>query len=136
MSEGHFGKAQGEVGPFAQCIRIAEGTADDEGDVAVTSQGQAIDFFRQLGAGNLFTNHIQQNHIGIFRNDGHQARCFLFQHLLLDSRAGVIGHALLVDSNSFQLTKGSKALGEFRNACIQILFFNLAHASNRYFHLP
>ena len=39
MSEGHFGEAQGEIGTLAQCIRVAEGTANDEGDVAVTSQG-------------------------------------------------------------------------------------------------
>ena len=85
MSEGHFGEAQGEIGTLAQCIRVAEGTANDEGDVAVTSQRQAIDFLRQLGARNLLANHIQQNHIGIFWNDSHEARCFLFQHLLLDS---------------------------------------------------
>ena len=136
MGKGHFGKAQGEIRTLTQGIRIAKGTADDEGNMALASQRQTIDSFGQLWAGDLLTNNIQQNHVGIIGDDGHEPRCFLLQHLLLDGRTGLLGHTLLVNRYGFQLTKGSQALSKLRNARFQIFFFNLAHASNGYFHLP
>lgn len=39
MGEGHFGKAKGEIGLVAQGVGVAEGAANNEGDVAVAGQG-------------------------------------------------------------------------------------------------
>lgn len=136
MRKGHFRKAQRQIGTLTQRISITKGTANHKGDVAVAGKRQLIQLCRQIRAAQLLTDDIQQNHIGICRDNCQQALCFALQHLLLFRRGGIIGHTLFVNRQRFQLAEWCQPFAEFLYPCSKIFFFNFAYTGYRYLQLP
>ena len=136
MRKGHFRKAQRQIGTLTQRISITKGTANHEGDVAVAGKRQLIQLCRQIRAAQLLADDIQQNHIGICRNNCQQALRFTLQHLLLFRRGGIIGHTLFVNCQRFQLAEGCQSFAEFLYPRSKIFFFNFAYTDYRYLQLP
>lgn len=136
MRKGHFRKAQRQIGTLTQRISIAKGTANHEGDMAVASKRQLIQLCRQIQAAQLLANDIQQNHIGICRNNCQQALRFTLQHLLLFRRGRIIRHTLFINCQRFQLAEGCQPFAEFLYSRSKIFFFNFAYTGYRYLQLP
>lgn len=136
MRKGHFGKAQRQIGTLTQRISITKGTANHKCDMAVAGKRQLIQLRCQLLAAQLLADDIQQNHIGICRNNCQQALRFTLQHLLLFRRGRIIRHTLFVNRQRFQLAEGRQSFAEFLYPRSKIFFFNFAYTGYRYLQLP
>lgn len=136
MRKSHFREAQRQIGTLTQRISIAKGTANHKGNMAVAGKRQLIQLRCQLRAAQLLADDIQQNHIGVCRNNCQQALRFTLQHLLLFRRGGIIGHTLLINRQCFQLAKWCQPFAEFLYPRSKIFFFNFAYTGYRYLQLP
>lgn len=136
MRKGHFRKAQRQIGTLTQRIGIAKGTANHKSDMAVAGKCQLVQLRCQLRAAQLLADDIQQNHIGICRDNCQQALRFTLQHLLLFRRGGIIGHTLFVNCQRFQLAEGRQPFAELLYPRSKIFFFNFAYTGYRYLQLP
>lgn len=110
MRKGHFRKAQRQIGTLTQRISIAKGTANHKGDVAVAGKRQLIQLCRQIRAAQLLADDIQQNHIGVCRNNCQQALRFTLQHLLLSAGEGLSGIRSSLIASVSSLQKGVSLL--------------------------
>ena len=108
MRKGHFRKAQRQISTLTQRISIAKGTANHEGDMAIAGKRQLVELCRQLRAAQLLADDIQQNHIGVCRNN----------------------------CQRFQLAEGCQPFAEFLYPRSKIFFFNFAYTGYRYLQLP
>ena len=136
MRKGHFRKAQRQIGTLTQRIGITKGAANHKGNMAVAGKRQLIQLRCQLRAAQLLADDIQQNHIGVCRNNCQQALRFTLQHLLLFRRGGIIRHTLFVNCQRFQLAKWCQPFAEFLYPRSKIFFFNFAYTGYRYLQLP
>lgn len=136
MRKGHFRKAQRQIGMLTQRISITKGAANHKGNMAVAGKCQLIQLCRQIRAAQLLADDIQQNHIGVCRNNCQQALRFTLQHLLLFRRGGIIGHTLFVNCQRFQLAEGRQPFAELLYPRSKIFFFNFAYTGYRYLQLP
>lgn len=136
MRKGHFRKAQRQISTLTQRISIAKGTANHEGDMAVAGKHQLVELCRQLRAAQLLADDIQQNHIGVCRNNCQQALRFTLQHLLLFCGGRIIRHTLFVNRQRFQLAERRQSFAEFLYPRSKIFFFNFAYTGYRYLQLP
>lgn len=136
MRKGHFRKAQRQIGTLTQRISIAKGTANHKSDMAVTGKRQLVQLCRQIRAAQLLADDIQQNYIGICRDNCQQALRFTLQHLLLFRRGRIVRHTLLVNCQRFQLAERRQPFAEFLYTRSKIFFFNFAYTGYRYLQLP
>lgn len=136
MRKGHFRKAQRQIGTLTQRISITKGTANHKGDMAVAGKRQLIQLCRQIRAAQLLADDIQQNHIGICRDNCQQALRFALQYLLLFRRRWIIRHTLFVNCQRFQLAEGCQPFAEFLYSRSKIFFFNFSYTGYRYLQLP
>lgn len=136
MRKGHFRKAQRQISTLTQRISIAKGTANHEGDMAIAGKRQLVELCRQLRAAQLLADDIQQNHIGVCRNNCQQALRFTLQHLLLFCGGRIIWHTLFVNRQRFQLAERRQSFAEFLYPRSKIFFFNFAYTGYRYLQLP
>lgn len=136
MRKGHFRKAQRQISTLTQRISIAKGTANHKGDMAVAGKCQLIQLCRQIWAAQLLADDIQQNHIGVCRNNCQQALRFTLQHLLLFCGGRIIRHTLFVNRQRFQLAERRQSFAEFLYPRSKIFFFNFAYTGYRYLQLP
>lgn len=136
MRKGHFRKAQRQIGTLTQRISITKSTANHKGNMAVAGKRQLVELRRQLRAAQLLADDIQQNNIGIDRDNCQQALCFALQHLLFFRRGGIVGHTLFVNRQRFQLAEGCQPFAEFIYSRSKIFFFNFAYTGYRYLQLP
>lgn len=136
MRKSHFRKAQRQIGTLTQRISITKGTANHKCDMAVTGKRQLIQLCRQIRAAQLLADDIQQNHIGICRNNCQQALRFTLQHLLLFRRGRIVWHTLFINCQRFQLAEGRQPFAELLYPRSKIFFFNFSYTGYRYLQLP
>lgn len=136
MRKGHFRKAQRQIGTLTQCISIAKGTANHEGDMAVAGKRQLVQLCRQIRTAQLLADDIQQNHIGICRDNCQQALRFTLQHLLLFRGGRIVRHTLFVNRQRFQLAEGRQPFAKLLYPRSKIFFLNFAYTGYCYLQLP
>lgn len=136
MRKGHFRKAQRQIGTLTQRISIAKGAANHEGDMAVAGKRQLVQLCRQIWAAQLLADDIQQNHIGVCRNNCQQTLCFTLQHLLLFRGGRIVRHTLFVNRQRFQLAEGRQPFAKLLYPRSKIFFLNFAYTGYCYLQLP
>lgn len=123
-----------EVGAAQDGGREAEGTADDEGELAAAVRAEAADLLRELFRGEQLPVDGECDDVGAFLQLRENAHAFAGDGLLLLRRAHRVGRFLVRHFDDAHFRVGAEPFHVFGDAVDEIFFLQLADGDDLYVH--
>ena len=134
MGEGHSGKAQRIVRPLQDGWGKAQGTADDEGDVAYAPCAQSLDFPGKLQGIQHLSLDGQGDHIGVVPDGFQNPAALPLPDGVFFRRTGPLRRLLVCQLHDLQLTVTAQTLFILPDGLGQIFFFDFSYGNTGNLH--